>query len=120
MTPDLSVWVALHEQDKKEVAAIQFMQDQLSEKEVALRQARKQLARRNKSEANVITHLGTTIQHLPSTMLPPLGQKGLGARYQCMLLELNGKLLQEISDLIEQRKSKCVNDRTYDMFTQVR
>ena len=50
----------------------------------------------------VITHLGTTIQHLPSTMLPPLGQKGLGARYQCMLLELNGKLLQEISDLIEQ------------------
>ncbi len=31
-----------------------------------------------------------------------LGQKGQGARYKCMFLEPNGKMLQEISDLIEQ------------------
>ena len=31
-----------------------------------------------------------------------MGQKGQGARYKCMFLEPNGKMLQEISDLIEQ------------------
>ena len=35
-------------------------------------------------------------------MLPPLCQKGQGAGYPCMLLEPNDKMLQEISDLIEQ------------------
>ncbi|DBA82061.1 TPA: hypothetical protein ACH3X1_007754 [Trebouxia sp. C0004] len=37
MTSDLNVWVALHGQEKKEVAAIQLVEDQLSKKEVAHR-----------------------------------------------------------------------------------
>lgn len=119
MTPDLSVWVALHEQDKKEVAAIQFMGDQLSEKD--LRASKKTVGKKNQIRSKrVKTHLGTILQHLPSTMLPPLCQKGQGAGYPCMLLEPNDKMLQEISDLIEQGKLKCIKDRTYDMFTQVR
>ncbi len=31
-----------------------------------------------------------------------MGQNVQGARYKCMFLEPNGKMLQEISDLIEQ------------------
>ena len=43
MTPDLNVWVALHEQ---EVAAIQFVEDQLSEKEVASRASKKTVGKK--------------------------------------------------------------------------
>ncbi len=54
MTADLTVWQALHEhneQEKKEVVAIRFVDDLLSEKEVAL-QTRKQSTRRTANVSN--------------------------------------------------------------------
>lgn len=49
-----------------------------------------------------------------------MGKTGNGAQYKFMIVQPNGKWMQEISDLIEQGKLKCVQDRSYDMFTQVR
>ncbi|DBB10086.1 TPA: hypothetical protein ACH3X3_001675 [Trebouxia sp. C0006] len=49
-----------------------------------------------------------------------MGKEGKGAKYKFMIVEPNGKWMQEIADLIEQGKLKCIKDRTYDLFTQVR
>ncbi|KAL3157718.1 hypothetical protein ABBQ32_012147 [Trebouxia sp. C0010 RCD-2024] len=49
-----------------------------------------------------------------------MGQAGKGAHYKFMIVQPNGKWMQEISDLIEQGKLKCIKDRSYDMLTQVR
>ncbi len=48
MTADLNVWVALHVH-KKEVAAIQFVEDLLSENEVAKRANRKRTCVKNRA-----------------------------------------------------------------------
>ncbi|DBB03129.1 TPA: hypothetical protein ACH3X1_013360 [Trebouxia sp. C0004] len=51
MTADLTMWQALHEQDeqeKKEVVAIRFMDDLLSEKEVALLANKKATNKKNR------------------------------------------------------------------------
>ena len=64
MTPDLSVWVALHEQDKKEVAAIQFMEDQLSEKEVALRASKKTVGKKKQIGSKREQQLSTCIAQM--------------------------------------------------------
>ena len=71
MTPDLSVWVALHEQDKKEVAAIQFMGDQLSEKD--LRASKKTVGKKNLIRSKREQQLSTCIaQMMFSACLLPL------------------------------------------------
>ena len=69
MTPDLNVWVALHEQDKKEVAAIQFVEDQLSKKEVALRASKTTVGKQNQVGSKREQQLSTCVAHMNHQML---------------------------------------------------
>ena len=57
MTADLTVWQALHEQDeqeKKEVVAIRFVDDLLSEKEVALLANKKAINKKNRKREQLM------------------------------------------------------------------
>jgi len=65
-----------------------------------------------------ISNTGTDQQRVKK--YTQLGEKGEGPKYKFMIVEPNGKWMQEVSDLIDQGKLKCIKDRSYDLFTQVK
>jgi len=64
MTSDLNVWVALHGHDKKEVTGVQFVEDQLSEKDVASRGGRRSTGTQNASGSKRKQQLSTCIAQM--------------------------------------------------------
>ncbi len=64
MTPELNVWVALHGQDKKEVTGVQFVEDQLNEKDVVSRAVRRSTATKNQSGSKRKQQLSTCIAQM--------------------------------------------------------
>ena len=61
MSADLTVWKALHLQEKKEVTAIQFVEDEMSEREVASRANKKMVGKKNRVGSKREQQLSTCI-----------------------------------------------------------